>query len=82
MEKNRIAQRIRDRRKRLHLDIQTQITRQVPETIEKLWDLYHLDIQAQIPLQSPESTFLFTTLPCVDTGPDGQAMQDKGRWHL
>jgi len=43
VEKNRIAQKNRDRRKRLNLDI-----------------------QAQIPLKLLESTFLFSTLPCLD----------------
>jgi hypothetical protein len=73
VEKNRIAQKNRDRRKRLNLDIQAQIKRQVPEITEKLWNSYHLDIQAQIPLKPLESTFLFSTLPCLDI----QVQMDK-----
>ena len=63
---NRIAQTIRDRRKKLSLDIQAQIKKQVPEITQKLWDVSHLDIQAQFPVESIESAFLFSTLPCLD----------------
>ncbi|MDH5203428.1 MAG: hypothetical protein OEW69_09235 [Nitrospirota bacterium] len=73
VEKNRIAQRIRDRKRRLNLDIQAQIRRQLPEITEILWGFYHLDRQVQMPLKPLESTLLFSTLPCLDI----QAQIDK-----
>jgi hypothetical protein len=66
MEKNRQAQRLRDRRKKLHLDIQNKIKRQPPEIINQLWDLSHLDIQNVVELQPLEMTFLFSNFPCLD----------------
>lgn len=66
VEKNRRAQKLRDRRKKLHLDIRAKIRRQPPEIIDQLWDLSHLDIQDEIGLQALEITFLFSTFPCLD----------------
>ena len=66
VQKNRQAQRLRDRRKKLHLDIQAQIKDQLPEITEQLWNLPRLDIQDQISLKPLEITFLFSTFPCLD----------------
>jgi len=66
VEKNRQAQRLRDRRKKLHLDIQNKVKRQPHEIIDQLWDLSHLDIQNVIGLQPLEMTFLFSNLSCLD----------------
>jgi hypothetical protein len=66
VEKNLQAQRFRDRRKKLHLDIQNKIKRQPPEIIDQLWNLSHLDIQNVIELQPLEMTFLFSTFSCLD----------------
>jgi hypothetical protein len=65
VHKNRQAQRLRDRRKKLLLDIQAQIKNQLPETIEQLWNLPPLDIQDPISLKPLEITFLFSTLPTL-----------------
>jgi hypothetical protein len=64
---------LRDRRKRLHLDIQAQIKDQLPEITEQLWNQPHLDIQASIALKPMEITFLFGTLPDLDI----QAQMDR-----
>ncbi len=66
IEKNRQAQRLRDRRKKLCLDIQNKIKKQPPEIINQLWDSSHLDIQNVIELQPLEKTFIFSTFPCLD----------------
>ena len=66
VKKNREAQRVRDRSKKLRLDIQAEIKRQAPEITNQLWNLPHLDIQDEISVQSLEMTFLFSTLPCLD----------------
>lgn len=66
VKKNREAQRVRDRRKKLHLDIQAQLKRQVPEITNELWESSNLDIQAQLDAKPLEITFLFSTLPCLD----------------
>ena len=66
VEKNRQAQRLRDRRKKLHLDIQNKIRRQPTEIINQLWNSSHLDIQNVSEIQPLEMTFLFSTLPCLD----------------
>lgn len=73
VQKNREAQRLRDRGEKLHLDIQAQIKNQIPEITEQLWNLPHLDIQASIQAQPPQMTFLFSNLPCLDI----QAPMDK-----
>jgi hypothetical protein len=66
IEKNRQTQRLRDRRKKLRLDIQNKIKKQPPEIINQLWDSSHLDIQNVSDLQPLEMTFLFSTFPCLD----------------
>ena len=66
VEKNRRAQRLRDRQKKLHLDIRNKIENQPTENINKLWDSSHLDIQNVFDLQPSEITFLFSTFPCLD----------------
>jgi len=69
VKKNREAQRVRDRRKKLHLDIRAQLKRQVPEITNQLWDslnLPNLDIQAQLDVKTLEMTFVLSTLPCLD----------------
>ncbi|MBW2204592.1 MAG: hypothetical protein JRF52_10985 [Deltaproteobacteria bacterium] len=69
MKKNREAQRVRDRRKKLHLDIQAQLKRQAPEITNELWEssnLPNLDIQAQLEVKHLEITFVLSALPCLD----------------
>ena len=66
VEKNRQAQRLRDRRKRLNLDIRNKIKNQPPEMVSQLWDSSHLDIQNVSELQPREITFLFSAFPCLD----------------
>ncbi len=66
VEKNRQAQRRRDRRKKLHLDIRNKIKNQPPEMIDQLWESSDLDIQNVSELQPHEITFLFSTFPCLD----------------
>jgi hypothetical protein len=65
-DNNRQAQRLRDRRKKLHLDIQNKIKRQPSKIIDQLWDLSHLDIQNETSLQPIEISYLFSTFPCLD----------------
>ena len=57
---------MRDRRKKLRLDIQAQLKRQAPEITNQLWKSSNLDIQAQLDAKPLEITFLFSTLPCLD----------------
>jgi len=66
VKKNREAQRVRDRRKKLHLDIQAQLKGQIPEITNELWESSNLDIQAQLDVKPLEITFLLSTLPCLD----------------
>jgi hypothetical protein len=66
VKKNRDAQRVRDRRKKLRLDIQAQLKRQIPKITNQLWESLNLDIQAQLDAKPLEITFLFSTLPCLD----------------
>jgi hypothetical protein len=66
VKKNREAQRVRDRREKLCLDIQAEIKKQAPEITNQLWNLPYLDIQAEMPIQPLEMTFLFSNLPCLD----------------
>ncbi|MBT7716312.1 MAG: hypothetical protein HN745_31695 [Deltaproteobacteria bacterium] len=66
VEKNREAQRVRDRRKKLRLDIQAQLKRQTPEITNQLWETSNLDIQAQLDAKPLEITFVLSTLPCLD----------------
>lgn len=72
-EKNRQAQKLRDRQRKLHLDIQAKLKRKPSEIIEQLWNLPDLDIQDEISLQPLEITFLFSTMPCLDI----QVLLDK-----
>jgi len=64
--KNRKAQRLKYRRKKLVFDIQALITTQLPNITEQLWNLPIVDIQDQIWSQPIEFTFLFSNLPCLD----------------
>ena len=66
VEKNREAQRVRDRRKKLRLDIHAQLKRQTPEITNQLWESSNLDINDQLDAKPLEITFLFSTLPCLD----------------
>jgi hypothetical protein len=65
-QKNKKAQLLRDRSKKLHLDIQAKLTRQHAEIINKLWDYSNLDIQAELTLKRIEITFLFSHLSHLD----------------
>ena len=75
VQKNRQAKRLRDRRKRLRVDIQAKIKRQHPIIIDKLGDFSRVDIQDGIAVEPLEMTFLFSTFPCVDI----QVAMDKRR---
>lgn len=66
IEKNRKAQNVRDRRKKLRLDIQAQLKRQSFDITNELWESTNLDIQAQFKAKPLEMTFLFSTIPCLD----------------
>lgn len=66
VEKNRVAQRVRDRRKRLRLDIQAQLKEQIPEITKQLWESPNLDIQVQLDTKPIEITFVLSTLPRLD----------------
>lgn len=66
VKKNREAQRVRDRRKKLRLDIQAQLKGQIPMITNELWESPNLDINAQLDAKPLEITFLFSTLPCLD----------------
>ncbi|MCW4017066.1 MAG: hypothetical protein NWF00_00030 [Candidatus Bathyarchaeota archaeon] len=66
IEKNRKAQKVRDRRKKLRLDIQAQLKRQASDITNELWKSVNLDIQAQLEAKPLEMTFLFSTIPCLD----------------
>jgi hypothetical protein len=59
-QKNKKAQLLRDRSKKLHLDIQAELRRQRTEIINELWDYSNLDIQAEPTLKPIEITFLFS----------------------
>ena len=66
VKKNREAQRVRDRRKKLRLDIQAQLKGQIPTITNELWESSNLDINAQLDAKPLEITFLFSTLLCLD----------------
>lgn len=69
VRKNREAQRLRDRKRKIHLDIQAKIRNQPPEITNELWNLSHsahLDIQDEIILHPLEMTYLFSIFPCLD----------------
>jgi hypothetical protein len=73
VENNRRAQKLRDRQRKLHLDIQAKLKRQPAEIIDRLWNLPDLDIQDEVNLQPLEITFLFSAMPCLDM----QVLLDK-----
>lgn len=72
VQKNRDAQRRRDKAKKLHLDIQAKLNRQPSEIINQLEippPSSHLDIQAEFLLEPLEITFIlsrFVHFPCLD----------------
>ncbi len=66
VEKNREAQKVSDRRKKLHLDIQAQLKGQIPEITNELWESRNLDIQARLEVKPLEITLVLSTLPCLD----------------
>jgi len=66
VQKNREAQKQRDQRKRVHLDIQARIKDQLPEITKQLRQLPHLDIQDAKTSQPLEMTFLLSSFSCLD----------------
>jgi hypothetical protein len=72
VQKNRDAQRRRDRARKLNLDIQAKLNRQPSEIMNQLAiapPSSHLDIQAEFILEPIEITFLlsrFAHFPCLD----------------
>ena len=66
VQKNREAQRQRDRKKRIHLDIQAQIRDQLPVITKQLRYLPFLDIQDDKSANPLEMTFLLRSFPCLD----------------
>ena len=64
VEKNRKAQRRRDRLKKLALDIQASIISKRAEINQELADLPRLDIQDSIFSKPFDSSTVFATLPC------------------
>lgn len=73
IRKNKKAQSLRDRSKKLHLDIQAKLRRQRTGIINELWDHSNLDIQAEPILKPIEITFLFSHFSRLDI----QAEMDK-----
>jgi len=60
---------VRDKRKKLRLDIQAQLKGQIPEITTQLWEssnLPNLDIKAELNVKPLEINFVLTTLPCLD----------------
>ena len=66
VQKNREAQKQRDKRKKAHLDIQARIKGQLPEITKQLRQLPDLDIQDAKTSQPLEMTFLLSSFPCLD----------------
>lgn len=72
VQKNRDAQRRRDRARKLHLDIQAKLNRQPSEIMKQLGSASPaspLDIQDEFTLKPIEITFLLSRLahfPCLD----------------
>jgi hypothetical protein len=64
--KNRIAQRLRDRRKKSRLDIQAQLKAQLPDLVDQLWRKPDLDIQTPIETQPLKMALLLGSLACLD----------------
>jgi NAD+--asparagine ADP-ribosyltransferase len=69
-EKNRKSQSMRDRSKKLCLDIQAELRGQRTEIIDQLWNHSDLDIQAELNLQPIEIMFLFSHLLNLDIQAD------------
>jgi hypothetical protein len=69
VEKNRQGQRLRDRREKVHLDIQAKIKREPAEIINEITEqslsLSNLDIQDEIFLQPIEIHYVLSTLACL-----------------
>ena len=63
VQRNREAQKLRYRRKKLYVDIQAQIKDQLPEITEQLWNQPLVDIQASIKTSTPRNDFPFQQLP-------------------
>ena len=66
VQKNREAQKQRDQREKVHLDIQARIKDQLPEITKQLRQLPNLDIQDAKTTQPLEMTFLLSSFPCLD----------------
>lgn len=66
VQKNREAQKQRDKRKKAHLDIQARIKEQLPEITKQLRQLPNLDIQDAKTSQPLEMKFLLGSFPCLD----------------
>jgi hypothetical protein len=66
VQKNREAQKQRDRRRRVHLDIQARIRDQLPGITKQLRQLPSLDIQDAKTIKPLEMTFLLRTFPYLD----------------
>jgi len=66
VQKNREAQKQRDQREKVHLDIQARIKDQLPEITKQLRQLPNLDIQDEKTTQPLEMTFLLSSFPCLD----------------
>jgi hypothetical protein len=66
VQKNREAQKQRDKRKKTRLDIQARIKEQLPEITKQLRQLPDLDIQDAKTPQPLEMTFLLRSFPCLD----------------
>jgi len=66
VKQNRETQRVRDRGKKICLDIQAQLKEHLPEITDQTWSLPNLDIQDEISLKPLEIAFLFSTFPCLD----------------
>lgn len=66
VQKNREAQRQRDRWERARLDIQARIREKLPDITKQLRQLPVLDIQAQKTTQPLEMTLLLGCFSCLD----------------
>ncbi len=66
VQKNREAQKQRDQREKVHLDIQARIRDQLPEINKQLRQLPNLDIQDAKTSQPLEMRFLLRSFPCLD----------------
>jgi hypothetical protein len=65
VSKGREAQKLRDRSKRLHLNLQDKITKQKPNIITQLWDKSRLDNpdkQGKMVIKPMETEFLLSLL--------------------